>query len=150
MMFVLRLIGLNFQELFMICMNIFIYQNIKSNSVWHVKILVLFVLFYLLTCILALFIYTRTIRHFTVELRSFSFWKSFTCVFVLYAQEALLKVTHYINAFDTLSGFRRAINNIRKNLTVFLSNNLVRHNGSKIIAIIFIPSLEPFLYFIHV
>lgn len=81
-----------------------------------------------------LFIYTRTIRHLALEV-PLSFFKSFVCVFELYGREALLKCDTFYNPFDTFPGLRRAVNKIRKMLTVFLSNKLVRQYGSEIIAI---------------
>lgn len=87
----------------------------KSNSVLHVKILVLI---YFLICML-LFIYTKTIRHLALEV-PLSFLKSFICVFEQYGLEALLKCDTFYNLFDTFPGLRRAVNKIRKMLTVFV------------------------------
>lgn len=111
----------NWFNLYIIIYDIYISKKIKSNSVLHVKILVLI---YLLICMSALFIYTRTIRHFAVEFQSFSFLKSFICVFVLYGLEASLKCDTLYNAFDTFPSFRRAVNKIRKTLTVFCRTSL--------------------------
>lgn len=65
--------------------------------------------------------------------------------------EALLKCDTLYNAFDTFPGFRRAVNKIRKMLTVSCQTSFyiyVRQYGNEIIAIFFIPSLVPFLHFI--